>query len=193
MADREFDGGAVLETAQRWLRKNSDSFTRRHRDELAQDAVAAAWRAHGSLRDPERLTAFVRTIVQRVRYHALRRHYRARAMQLDVDPQLIDQMQFGERAEERSYRVGGELVDSAWLLRELDAAVARLDETNRGLLRSFYAGSTCREIGGRYGLSEGCVKQRLFRARARVRLDLESRARCAGLAHVPVAEREAVR
>ena len=184
MVDQPFEGEVVLEVARRWLNRNDDPFTRRHRDDLAQEAAATTWRVWHTLRDPQCTTAFVRTIVKRLRYHALHRHFHGNDRNVPMDPTVLDRMAHDEQDAAPTYRVGNRLVEAEWLKRELDLALARLDATARDLLNAYYAGSSCREIGGRYGLSEGCVKQRLFRARSRVREAIESRARGAGTVRV---------
>lgn len=189
VAEGEFDSKVVLNAARRWLQYREDRLTRRQTEDLVQETALQVWQARATVRDAERLEAFARTIVKRLRYHAVRRHLRARFLSLDADEGHAESV-VDRPSEERSLCVAGSPVDADWLLVELPTALARLGDTNRALLQSFYSGSSCREIGGRYGLTEGCVKQRLFRARSLVRADLEARARGAGLVDVPKQERE---
>lgn len=193
MVELPFECEAVLATAHRWLGRRRDRFTLHNRDDLAQETAASSWRAWRTLRDPSRVEAFVTTIARRLRFHALRRHHDSVARQVPVDPVVLDRMACEAADGERLYRVGGELVDAEWLLRELAFALADLDETTRAVVSAYYAGTGCREIGGRFGLSESCVKQRLFRARSRVREVIEARARCTGAIDVPIPAREAER
>jgi DNA-directed RNA polymerase specialized sigma24 family protein len=55
-----------------------------------------------------------------------------------------------------------------------------LDEDNQHLVRAFYEGVSCRDLGERFGISEDAVKVRLHRCRALLRRRLEAEARAAG-------------
>lgn len=185
-----FDDEVVVSVARGWLSRRCDLFTRRNLDDFVQETALRTWQARESLRDRERLAAFARTIAQRMRYHELRRHHRLTTVGLEVEDPIAppDDRDAGERW----FRVADTWVDAEWLKAELRKALAGLGSSQRAVLQEFYAGSTCRDIGGRLGLTEGCVKQRLFRARSRVRADLEARARCAGLVDVPTRQQTAV-
>jgi RNA polymerase sigma-70 factor (ECF subfamily) len=123
-------------------------------EDIAQDALLRAWRRRSTLRDAERRTPWLATIV---RNEAFRQHARFRP-----DPiAAIEQQQEG--AEDEQVVATVELAD-------LHAALKRLNDRDRRLLELRYREDlTQAAIADRLGIPEGTVKVRLHRARNRLR------------------------
>lgn len=168
----EIEYGEVLRAVERFLRRYHDAFTCAHRDDLAQEAAIETWRRSASLRDAGRATAFARTIARRLRYQAVHRNLRARAFRsLDREVSCREALAVREPGEDdgRAFRVGGEWVDAAWFSEQLDDVLLDLGSVNRAIVRAYYEGSSCRELGARYGIAPAGVKARLHRCRIRIR------------------------
>jgi len=122
-------------------------------EDIAHDALLRAWRRRGTLRHADRRERWLATIV---RNEAFRRRARP---QPDPTP-AIDE---GRGAEDERVVATVERAD-------LQAALARLDERDRRLLKMRYAEDlTQAAIAARLGVPEGTVKVRLHRARDRLR------------------------
>jgi len=169
------------DVARRFLSRWSDGFTRSVRDDLVQEAACEAWRCRKHLRDPDRFSAFVRTISRRLRYRALRRGDKRRAFcSLQDDLSLVEPRVSHDSRPEQML-VGGKLCETSWLLGQLDAALGILSPLNGQLTRGYYEGFSCAELAVRYGLEEESVKVRLYRCRRKIRNEIEGRARRATL------------
>lgn len=186
MREQEIDCLAVLETAQRWLRLRPDAFTRSQREDLAQETALAVWSVREKLGMAERPHAYGTTIARRVRFHGLRRYHSRRTVSLDEEG--FDCEAIPHPVPEEHVRIDAGWVDREWLLRALERALLDLDPINRQLLEEHYSGTNCRDLGRRFGMSVECVKQRLFRSRARLRDQLVAGARCAGYLDEPKKE-----
>lgn len=123
-------------------------------EDIAQDALLRAWRRRSTLRDSDRRTQWLATIV---RNEAFRQHARLR-------PDPTSSIEFSEGAEDERVLAAVELAD-------LHAALKLLSERDRQLLEMKYEQDlTQGMIARRLGIPEGTVKVRLHRARNRLRL-----------------------
>lgn len=123
-------------------------------EDIAQDALLRAWRRRSTLRDSDRRTQWLATIV---RNEAFRQHARLR-------PDPTSSIEFSEGAEDERVLAAVELAD-------LHAALSLLSERDRQLLEMKYEEDlTQGMIARRLGIPEGTVKVRLHRARNRLRL-----------------------
>ena len=131
--------------------------------ELAEDAVQSAWsiawQKLGSLREPDRLRAWLMRVAVNEAKRLLEK--RSRRSQLEV---TID-----------ASRVSGS-IDPATGIDSLDmiAAVGRLAPEDRGLLAMRYiAGFDSNELAAAIGLSSSGIRTRIERVLARLRQELE--------------------
>lgn len=126
-------------------------------EDIAQEAVLRAWRRRSTLRDRGALKQWLGAIV---RHEAFRQYNLRRA-----DP--VDLLDSDHAAEDERVTATVERAD-------LHAALARLDECERLLVRLRYAEDlTQRGIARRLGIPEGTVKVRLHRVRAKLRREIE--------------------
>lgn len=156
-----------------WLRRCGDTWTRAHREDLAQEASIAAWRwaTDGLLRG--HLWAAVQTITKRIRSRAMRTERRR-----EPPPPFVDWIPpEHEGPPERWYVIAGRRVPASRASRWLSAALSRLDPFDRQVLLAFYEGFCCAELAERFRRSMSCVKTRLHRARRRVQKEIEGCAR----------------
>lgn len=122
-------------------------------EDIAQDALLRAWRRRSTLRDSERRTQWLATIV---RNEAFRQHARVR-------PDPTATIELHEGAEDEGVLAAVELAD-------LHAALAALSDRDRTLLELRYEEDlTQAAIAHRLGIPEGTVKVRLHRARNKLR------------------------
>ncbi|MFO1077378.1 MAG: sigma factor-like helix-turn-helix DNA-binding protein [Planctomycetota bacterium] len=158
--------------ARRFLSRYDDVFTRSERDDLVQESTVAAWQWVDDAREPDRLAAAVRTIARRKRSQALRLSVRQR--QELIEASLL-RMAEGHAA----IRVAGRRVSRDWLAARLAAAIQRLRPIDRTILMSWQEGFCCAEIAARMQLTEDSVKVRMYRARRRLRMEIEDAVRTA--------------
>jgi RNA polymerase sigma-70 factor, ECF subfamily len=122
-------------------------------EDIAQDALLRAWRRRATLRDADRRNEWLATIV---RNEAFRQHARIR-------PDPVSTIELQEGADDERVLATVERAD-------LHAALDRLDENDRQLLRLRYSEDmTQAAIARRLGIPEGTVKVRLHRARGKLR------------------------
>ncbi|MEQ1632000.1 MAG: sigma factor-like helix-turn-helix DNA-binding protein [Planctomycetota bacterium] len=169
--------GHALRRAHTMMRRYRDDFTRTAREDLAQDAAVALWRFSLRRTPTGPISKVLSTITWRTRVRAVQRANRRIDRVADGDCSTYASQ---EPAAEPLLRVNGWLVPRSWLLDRLEAALHRVDATNRQILLAFYEGCGCAEIGVRFGLTEDAVKVRLHRCRKLVRKRLESMTRAAG-------------
>lgn len=172
MTEQEIRYEDVLRAVGDFLCRYRDAYTRAHREDLAQEAAIETWRRRASLRDPGCAVSFARTIARRLRFQAVHRNVRCRVFRsLDQDPRLLGALAVADpgAADGRAFRVGREWADAGWLVDQLDDVLRRLGPINGGIVRGYYEGSTCRELGALYGLPPAGVKARLHRSRSRIR------------------------
>lgn len=179
METAEPDWQQVAREAQRWLqRKCPDAWTKRHRDDVAQDAVFAAWRWLACMRRRECFGAALRTILRRYRQRGRRREANRCVETAQASVELA--IATGCAQPETYYTVDGRRRTAEWLRPLVASALQRLSEHDRRLMWDYYAGSSCAELAQRHQCSPPSVKARLFRIRRRVRKYVEAFARVAG-------------
>ncbi|MCR9246082.1 MAG: sigma-70 family RNA polymerase sigma factor [bacterium] len=164
--------------AQRFLRRFGDPTTRLEFDDLVQDSAIAAWRWSGSVREPRRFAAAVRTIARRRRSRWLRSVRRREAIERAVaasEPEAREP----EARESDGVVIAGICVPREWLLPRLATAIDALPPIDRCLILAFQEGFCVLEIAERYGLTAANVRVRTHRARSRVRERIEAAARLA--------------
>jgi RNA polymerase sigma-70 factor, ECF subfamily len=122
-------------------------------EDIAQDALLRAWRRRSTLRDADRRTPWLATIV---RNEAFRQHARVR-------PDPVSVVDLHEGVEDERVVATVEQAD-------LRAALKRLSERDRRLLELRYREDlTQAAIADKLGIPEGTVKVRLHRARNKLR------------------------
>ena len=126
-------------------------------EDLAQDALVAAWRAMGGLHDGAAVKAWlVRILINVVTSHQRRR-------ELPVVP-------MGEGAEPGAADPAIEHADARDAVERALAGVT--DDERHILLLRYYADLTVPEVAAALGVAEGTVKSRLSRLLARLREEL---------------------
>ena len=151
-----------------------DTFTRANADDIAQDAVIRVWQRRATLRDHDRLEAFVRTVCKRVRHRAIERDARLRPVSLDAEVGLAEGLT-APQSDVLHHAVAGHAVSVSWCVGELPGILRGLDPLNGHIVRDYYEGFSCRELAERYGLPLDSVKVRLHRSRRRIRRAFEDR------------------
>ena len=159
---------AALAAARTFLYRWRDAFTRAHADDLAQDAVIEVWRRRSTLRRPDRLGAYVRTVCRRRRYRAIAEHMRNRAVSLEANRKLVDRLSDQTR-QPPSVLVGGRAIARESCVAELDWVLRQIGSLNGRIVLGYYQGFSCGELAQRYRLPEKAVKVRLHRSRHRIR------------------------
>lgn len=123
-------------------------------DDLAQDALASAWRSRAAYRPGTNMKAWVFTILRNQFYSNKRRSWRE--TQLD-----------GQAAEETLIAVSNP--DAALELDDVRRAMLELpDEQREALTLIGVAGLSCEEAAAICGCAEGTIKSRVSRARRRL-------------------------
>lgn len=131
--------------------------------DAAQDAVQSAWpiawRKLGTLRDPERLRAWLISVAANEARQAMRRQRQARLV-TEISPENVASS-------------GADPAASAGLL-DLAAALRQLPPDDRALLALRYvADFDATELGRALGLTPSGVRSRLSRLLARLRTELD--------------------
>lgn len=133
-------------------------------EDVAQDVFLAAWRGLGRLRNPSSFVPWLRQITRNRAKEWLREHVReipsTDLLQTAVDPRLSPAETL-LRDEER------ELL--AKVIDELP------DDAREVVILYYHEGSSARHVADLLGIREDAVKQRLSRARARIRAELLDR------------------
>jgi RNA polymerase sigma-70 factor (ECF subfamily) len=135
--------------------------------EMAEDAVqetlVAAWRDLSGLRDPDRIEAWLRSLLVRACYREAGKARRRRRLTTLIRP-----------TEERHPDPGVGLADRD----EVERAFRTLSPEQRALLvLHFHFGLTLSEVAAALGLPVGTAKTRLYRTTAEMRATLEADAR----------------
>ena len=130
-------------------------------EDVTHDALVAAWRSWGSVRDPERVDAwFGRILVNRCR-DRLRQDRRRRVV--DISAELLELPAGGD--------VSVEAADREAVARGFN----RLDPDHRiCVVLRYYGGRSVREIAEVTGVAEGTVKSRLHYALRQLRVSLDA-------------------
>lgn len=138
--------------------------------DVAQEVFLAAWRDLGSLRDPQSLLPWLRQMTRHRAYHELRTE-RRRAKRItsdDNDPILALALDARPHA-------GTEML-AAEERRLLEAVLAELPDEAREVVTLYYReGESTAHVAALLGLTEASVRQRLSRARAKLRSALLDR------------------
>ena len=176
LTEQKRESAATIATnlARCFLDRWRDPWTRAARDDCAQETVIRALERLPIMRDETRFPALVRTIARRMRYREIVDRRRLGLASLEAGSLRCERAAAKERVD--GYRVRGEVVEKRWLLGALEDALSVLCPLNRGLLRGYYEGFSCRELAERYGIEEECVKVRLHRGRKKIKRELEDRA-----------------
>lgn len=138
--------------------------------DVAQDVFVAAWRELGRLRDPNSFLPWLRQLTRHRAYHVLRtkRRRERRIGGADVDTLI------GLAVDPRPDAGAQLLADEERRL--LTAVLDELPDDAREVVTLFYReGHSTAHVSALLGLSEANVRQRLSRARARLREDLLDR------------------
>lgn len=159
--------GLAQRSARQFLRRFDDPLTRRERDDLVQECAITAWRWAGAAKQPNALVAAVRTIARRARYRLLACEHRQRRL-------LQTAMQRHEQPSDQSITVNGQPVATARLLRHLEHAMSRIPALDRQLLLGNHEGFCVAELAERFGIAPHLAKARLYRARRRLRREIEA-------------------
>jgi RNA polymerase sigma-70 factor (ECF subfamily) len=158
-----------------YLRRVAFSLTRHDADadDLVQETVMRAYRAHGRLRPGGCLRAWLATILKRAFLTTLQ-YRRRRPMQAWTDTGLPQDGEAGVAASEAS---ATDATDFASVEQDLDERLRRAVRSVPRIYRDPFCrhaleGLTYREIAQRLGVPRGTVMSRIFRARSRVRCAL---------------------
>ena len=127
-------------------------------EDAVQEAVLAAWRRQGSMRDPARFDAwFDRILVNQCRDQLRKRR---RAVPVASPPVGFDPIAAPPETGADAY---------------LDGAIAALDVDHRiVVVMRYWQDRTVDDIAARLGIPSGTVKSRLHHALKAIRADLES-------------------
>ena len=127
-------------------------------EDAVQEALLAAWRRQGSLRDPDRFDVWF----ERILVNQCRDQLRRRKRSVQVAPPPVGFEPSAGRIETGT--------DA-----ELDAALAALDADHRVVVvMRYWQDRTVEDIADRLGIPAGTVKSRLHNAMKRLRVSLES-------------------
>ena len=141
-----------LRIARRTARSGSDA------EEIAQEAVLRAWRAHARCRTPEAPWSWLAQITRR---EAARYYGRTGEEPVGSEPVGADTL-------------AADALEAAMLRADVQRALADLDVDARRLLALRYEADLKQStIADRLGIPEGTVKVRLHRAREQIRAMLD--------------------
>jgi RNA polymerase sigma factor (sigma-70 family) len=138
--------------------------------DIAQDVFLAAWRDLGQLHDPRSFLPWLRQLTRHRAYHVLRsrRRYARRVDERDLDTLVglaVD-----------PHPTAGEQLLADEERRLLALVLDELPDEAREVVTLYYReGQSTAHVAALLGLSEATVRQRLARARARLRADLLDR------------------
>jgi RNA polymerase sigma factor (sigma-70 family) len=139
-----------------------------HAEDIAQDAYLKVWQKLGDLNNPDSFLPWLREITRNLARDHLRRG-RARPGDRPANGDVLDSIatepEHGAAAVERERR-----------FEALNEAFGRLPAEAREVLALYYReGQSSDKVADLLGLSGAAVRQRLSRARSRLRADLEQR------------------
>jgi RNA polymerase sigma factor (sigma-70 family) len=143
-------------------------------EDVAQDAFVETWQALGKLRAHERVAAFIVGVVRRLAKNALRARARRRAVAeaASADGLLPHGGQRGSDASGANTPLDDLLAAEEY--RALTAALECLPAQHREVLVLFHSeAKSIAEVAAALGQSEQAVRQRLVRARALLRAEVE--------------------
>jgi RNA polymerase sigma-70 factor (ECF subfamily) len=159
----EQHGGAIRRYVQSVVGDRADA------EDLTQETFLKAYRGLPSLRDEDRLTAWLYRIATHVCYDHLRRFQRARQRGFETSPAESTEAEPVDEDTPRLDLVMEQHEMSACVRDYLDGLV---DGYRAVILLHDVQGLTTREIAGFLGCSPGAVKVRLHRARLKLKAAL---------------------
>lgn len=138
--------------------------------DVAQDVFLSAWRDLGKLRNPASFLPWLRQMTRNRAHHVLRDRVRARRVISDAEADDL-------LAAVTDPRPGaGEVLLAEEEKRLLVAALEELSDESREVITLYYReGRSVRQVADLLGLREDAVKQRLSRARSRLRQEMLDR------------------
>jgi RNA polymerase sigma-70 factor, ECF subfamily len=132
-------------------------------EDATQEALVAAPRQLGALRDPDRFDAWVHRLLVRARYREAAKDRHQRRIVAEMRPVTIGALDPGIALADRD---------------QLERGFSRLKPDQRALVvLHYYLGLPMGETAEILGLPVGIVKSRLFRATQQLRATLEADAR----------------
>lgn len=135
--------------------------------DIAQEVFLAAWRDLGRLREPASFLPWLRQTTRNQAHQALRGRARKRQMISDGEAEEL----LAAASDPRP--TAGELLVAEEDRRRLAEAIESLPDATREVVTLYYReGRSARQVGELLGLREEAVKQRLSRARARLKESL---------------------
>ncbi len=137
--------------------------------DVAQDVFLSAWRDLGKLRNPASFLPWLRQMTRNRAHHVLRDRVRSRRVISDETDDLL--------AAAADPRPGaGEILLADEERRLLAEALEALSDESREVVTLYYReGRSVRQVADLLGLREEAVKQRLTRARSRLRREMLDR------------------
>jgi RNA polymerase sigma-70 factor (ECF subfamily) len=143
-------------------------------EDATQEALVAAWKRLGGLRDPDRFEAWLHRLLVNACYREARRDRRRGSIEIQVDPLTLPE----------AARVSGDLAFDLAGRDQLERGFRRLDVEQRTVLvMHYYLGFSLDETAATLGLPPGTVRSRLHRAINGMRAALDADART-----IPVGE-----
>jgi len=138
--------------------------------DVAQDVFLSAWRDLGKLRNPASFLPWLRQMTRNRAHHVLRDRVRSRRVISDAEADDL-------MAAATDPRPGaGEILLADEEKRLLAEALEALSDESREVVTLYYReGRSVRQVADLLGLSEEAVKQRLTRARSRLRREMLDR------------------
>lgn len=138
--------------------------------DVAQDVFLSAWRDLGKLRNPASFLPWLRQMTRNRAHHVLRDRVRARRVISDAEADDL-------LAAATDPRPGaGEVLLAEEEKQLLAAALEGLSDESREVITLYYReGRSVRQVADLLGLREDAVKQRLSRARTRLRQEMLDR------------------
>lgn len=138
--------------------------------DVAQDVFLSAWRDLGKLRNPASFLPWLRQMTRNRAHHVLRDRVRARRVISDAEADDL-------LAAATDPRPGaGEVLLAEEERQLLAAALEELSDESREVITLYYReGRSVRQVADLLGLREDAVKQRLSRARSRLRQEMLDR------------------
>ena len=138
--------------------------------DVAQDVFLSAWRDLGKLRNPASFLPWLRQMTRNRAHHVLRDRVRSRRVISDAEADDL----LTAAADPRPG--AGEILLAAEEKRLLTEALEALSDESREVVTLYYReGRSVRQVADLLGLREEAVKQRLTRARSRLRREMLDR------------------
>ena len=140
--------------------------------DVAQDVLLVAWRDLRKLREPASFLPWLRQITRNRAHHVLRARVRAR--RVIGEPATADGVDLDERlATACAAPLASEVLVAEEQRTRLAEAIEALPDEAREVVTLYYReGQSARQVADLLGLREDAVKQRLSRARQRLRASL---------------------